>query len=347
MVRALRAGGIVIDDSAPHPPAPHRAPHRALTRLAYLFTLVTVGVFASGQLLGGMTEALISPWPAPLCTALALAVVGLVALRRRWPAAAAALVLAWALVVWAAPLLARPVGDPVAAQGAGPERRLRIIEANVNSATRPDPRLIDWMRAAKPDVLVVIECSNDWLQALADALPDMPHRKAHAQDDPGGIALFSRHSLRSAVVADTPAEGFMHIEAVVETAVGPVRVFAMHTVPPITPRLTRMRNAELEWLAARVAQAQGETVLAVGDLNETPWGTPYARLLRTSGLHSASDAPGLHGTWHRAMPSVLRIPIDHCLVSSDVTSVGFSVGPQSASDHLPIQVDLVLPHPKP
>jgi endonuclease/exonuclease/phosphatase family metal-dependent hydrolase len=39
---------------------------------------------------------------------------------------------------------------------------------------------------------------------------------------------------------------------------------------------------------------------------------------------------------------LLGIPIDHCLVSSDIGVAGFAHGPDLGSDHLPIVVDLTL-----
>jgi endonuclease/exonuclease/phosphatase family metal-dependent hydrolase len=39
----------------------------------------------------------------------------------------------------------------------------------------------------------------------------------------------------------------------------------------------------------------------------------------------------------------LMIPIDHCLVSSDIRVITLRTGRNIGSDHLPIIVDMVIP----
>jgi endonuclease/exonuclease/phosphatase (EEP) superfamily protein YafD len=43
--------------------------------------------------------------------------------------------------------------------------------------------------------------------------------------------------------------------------------------------------------------------------------------------------------------AVLRIPIDHCLVSPSVAIVDRRVGPPVGSDHLPVFVDFAISGP--
>jgi hypothetical protein len=40
---------------------------------------------------------------------------------------------------------------------------------------------------------------------------------------------------------------------------------------------------------------------------------------------------------------VLRIPIDHCLVSPDIGVLTMRTGRHIGSDHLPIIIDMVMP----
>ena len=72
----------------------------------------------------------------------------------------------------------------------------------------------------------------------------------------------------------------------------------------------------------------------LGDLNVSPWSPHFGGLLRESGR-------GVQATWPTNL-APMRIPIDHCLVSPDVSVVGRRVGPDVGSDHFPIVVDVQI-----
>ena len=84
------------------------------------------------------------------------------------------------------------------------------------------------------------------------------------------------------------------------------------------------------------------TVLA-GDFNMTPWCPPLRGLL--GDRHQLHDARRTSGagrltTWPAALPSALRIPIDHLLHDASVTCTNLRLGPPIGSDHLPLIADL-------
>jgi endonuclease/exonuclease/phosphatase (EEP) superfamily protein YafD len=82
-------------------------------------------------------------------------------------------------------------------------------------------------------------------------------------------------------------------------------------------------------------------VIIAGDLNLSPWSPYYARLVRETGLADIRKGFGLLPTW----PTHLRpmmIPIDHCLVSPDISVSRVRTGEHIGSDHLPLIVDLMV-----
>ena len=74
------------------------------------------------------------------------------------------------------------------------------------------------------------------------------------------------------------------------------------------------------------------------------WSPYYSELVRESGLVDARKGFGVLPTWPAPLKlSLMMIPIDHCLVSSELQVAQIKTGPDIESDHLPLIVDLLVP----
>ena len=160
-----------------------------------------------------------------------------------------------------------------------------------------------------------------------------------------GVAVLSRHPLRDVEAIISPEGRFPMIDTVVQAPDGPVRIMVAHPVPPVGVEALQMRDAEIVWLAQRVASSALPTAV-VADFNDTPFGGALRELAARSGMRSAASATGLVTTWPARVagvpwPAPLRIAIDHCFVSGDVGVASLSAGPRIGSDHLPLVVDLM------
>ncbi len=248
--------------------------------------------------------------------------IGLAAHRdRRW----------WALVpLAAAPLWTASPVLPDAGDKASPE--LTVIVANVHAGNR-DPRpLLDWLATAPADVVVLLELSPAYAEALARATPDYPHRELLPDDSPFGIGLLSRRPL-AGFETHASADDIPFLLAMLDTPQGQARLIAVHPMPPLQPHWRHERDLLLE-VAAR--DSRELPTLVVGDLNATPWSTallsPRTRdLRRTTGF-----AP----TWRPFGGRWFGLPIDHVLASPHWQRVHAERGPDIGSDHLPVRVAL-------
>lgn len=298
-------------------------------------------VALAGRLAPGWIEALCSPWTVHCAVVLLAAALALAVLRARRLAVVAALLAAWPAAV-ALPIL-------VTGQRSSAPASLRVVSMNVLVGTQPSEQALAWLASIDADVVAIVECSTPWSDALAAMLdgdaPRWPHAIVAPDDDgAGGIAIFSRHPLQDATAALAPGAAFQHASATLQHPDGPIRVWAVHPMPPVSPRATAVRNAELAWLADTVAAAPMPTIV-LGDLNETPFGAAWSRFMTASGLQDARRGSGWVPTWPTRlkgvpMPAWIGIPIDHCLVSVRIAVDAFSAGPDIGSDHRPIVVDL-------
>ncbi|NET13198.1 MAG: endonuclease/exonuclease/phosphatase family protein, partial [Okeania sp. SIO1H6] len=96
-------------------------------------------------------------------------------------------------------------------------------------------------------------------------------------------------------------------------------------------------------------------VILAGDLNITMWSPDYHKLEQETGLRNSRLGFGIIPTWPaRFNNSVLlyilsrffQIPIDHCLISSEIKVVNVNTRANSGlnlgSDHLPLITDLFI-----
>lgn len=258
------------------------------------------------------------------------------------------LVLACAIVIlndrrWALWLLAMPLAGMTASSPAlnvGHETIqyagvLTIASANVNLGNRDTAALIRWLAEAKPDVVVLLEVSPEYVRGL-DSLSDYPFRHLVPRHDPFGIAVLSRFPFSDVKTVEDEG-GREHIESLIDWKGQPVRLTACHPMPPISQFDHTLRNQQLLALA-KAAKTSGQPAILAGDLNATPWSNAFSGLDQ-AGLRRAT---GLTPTWPAIGYGWVGIPIDSVLVTQQWTVVGHKVGPNLGSDHLPVIVRIAL-----
>lgn len=229
----------------------------------------------------------------------------------------------------------------VGAPSSSPEGRpVRVLWANVNTEWGDPTRVARVIGEFAPDILVLAEVSQKWLATLAPALAGYPHSEAVPREDHFGIALYSKFPLAHPEIRYLGAAEVPTLVAEAESDGGRFTIVGTHPLPPSGPDNTRLRDAQLAQLPG-VAAAATSPVLLLGDLNATPWCPAFQRLLRESGLRDSSRGRGVQPTWPTFMP-LLGIPIDHCLLSPELTVMKKTVGPRVGSDHYPLLVEFTL-----
>ena len=121
-----------------------------------------------------------------------------------------------------------------------------------------------------------------------------------------------------------------------------VLLVVTHPWPGLNSPGFSSRNQQLERVGAFMAQAPRPCIL-VGDLNATMWSDAYKRLVHQSGLLNTRAGFGLLPSFPMDKLPLLRFPIDHCLISPDLTVVNCRLAAPAGSDHAPLVVDLRVP----
>jgi len=193
------------------------------------------------------------------------------------------------------------------------------------------------IRAADPDVIVMVEVGDAARLGLEDALPGHPYRvfsrRWQAGAGPSVSVIASRWPLKERAIVLPHA---FAVAADVSTPSGPVTVVGAH--------LTRPWPYQYQW--AQIIQAQefvewrrgvsGPLVVA-GDFNSVS-SARIGRMIRAeAGLVAA---PGWPGTWPAFLPAWMGMTIDQVYRTPDLALLDRRVGRDNGSDHRPVVVRL-------
>lgn len=296
-----------------------------------------------------LLPAALAPWLASLHWGLDLLACFAVQTLLGFAALAACLALCrawrWCLLAGLGGLLAGAavapawLSTPPTGDAAGP--LLRVLALNLLRGNDDVAGALAAVAAHRPDVLFCSEVTPEWLQALEPVRRELPFVVERA--DPGyfGVALFSRLPLRDGSVIPLGFDWAPAVRVVVDTPGGALGVLGVHTPRPGLAERSRQRDEALAAIPTAIAALPGRR-LVIGDCNATPWNHGFRSLLAQTGLHDAGGTSWLP-TWPSALPSWLRVPIDHVLVGDGIGVVSTAVGPVFGSDHLPVFAELRLP----
>jgi endonuclease/exonuclease/phosphatase (EEP) superfamily protein YafD len=253
-----------------------------------------------------------------------------------WRHRRAAIVFGLLAAVQAAPLVRYQGANPIPPDPRSPAR-LRILMANV-LYKNPDRRsLVRLIRRERPDIVALVELSDDWLADLADVRQDYPYR-LEAPAGGQGLSLWFREPPRSLDGPErlTP-EGWPLLHATFDFAGRTRHLWLVHPASPTQSAGQRPAARELAALAVRVGRTDGSRIV-VGDLNRTSGSPHFADFLRVSGLRDTRLGFGLQPSWPSWSP--YRIAIDHAFLSPDLAAADRRLGPDIGSDHLPLLLDV-------
>lgn len=222
-------------------------------------------------------------------------------------------------------------------------RVIRIVVSNVEEENEQFDRWRRIVGDVNPDVLVVLEADDRWVEAAAPLFERYRHRVLQPQDNWYGMMLLSRLPIRKHRVRFLVQEDIPSIDAELELAGGEiVRLIAVHPRPPEPWRGNdaTARDAELTIWGQELAEESGPIIIG-GDLNDVAWSATSRLFLRTSGMLDPRRGRGFFNTFH-ADHWYLRYPLDHIFHSPHFTVRRIHRLPNIGSDHFPMLIDLRL-----
>lgn len=226
--------------------------------------------------------------------------------------------------------------------------QIRLLVANVNIQNQQYDKVLALVRSEQPDVAVFVEVNEQW-KAHLDTLGDrFPYSSGQTNPHNFEVLIYSVHPLNDTQIIFGHADDKASVITQLTVANQSVTLLATHPPPPITPILFHSRNRQMNEISQYLAGIDNPIILA-GDLNTTIWSPYYRQWVNQSRLHNARDGFGVLPTWPTpnlypgilsGLTRLLHIPIDHCLISSDIKVTDIYTGADTGSDHKPLIVDL-------
>ena len=248
--------------------------------------------------------------------------------------AAGAFALGAVNAAFVAPRLSPPPRNDVPAR-----QPLRVLQVNVLTGNRDATRLLKLIETESPDVILLQETDESWLERLAPLTNRYPVAASEARTDNFGAAAFAKTG-KAEILHFHDAEQSPCARVVIPTAAGPVTFLGIHPLAPGNREDWQGRN-ELLGEIARFAAGKPRFIV-MGDFNTTPYTHGYRAFERVSGLIDANLGRLPFPTWHAGFPFFLRIPLDHCLYSRDLRAIDLRRGPPTGSDHFPLMFDFSI-----
>jgi endonuclease/exonuclease/phosphatase (EEP) superfamily protein YafD len=214
---------------------------------------------------------------------------------------------------------------------------LKLLLANVNFKNKNYSALPELVATEKPTILIVQEGNRHWVKHLKGLFPyQLVPPKSHFF----GTSIFSHLPFEQTQVLPLGSQmrESLHIKVKVNNKI--ISLVTTHPFPPIRQYFFEQRNHQL--LAVKsYLQSLSNPKIFIGDLNLSMWSPFYLILLGNIGLVNARQGFGLLPTYPMFLP-IFMIPIDHCLVSSDIKVVNIRTSYLMGSDHLPLIVKLAI-----
>ncbi len=233
---------------------------------------------------------------------------------------------------------------------------LRILIHNLYRGINSQySQITKMLREENPDIAIFLEPTNTWmqnLQTLSDILPNSIN--SVSQSTHGIIAVYSKFPLNYySIEFFAPNRPTIITEFNINQQA--INLIATHPTIPIKRNTLKKRNKILEELAKYIQKLKDPVILA-GDLNTTMWSPYYQKLERETGLRNSRLGFGILPTWPAKKISnsivfdilsrFFQIPIDHCLISSEIKVVNVETKANLSSElgsyHIPLITDLFI-----
>ena len=212
--------------------------------------------------------------------------------------------------------------------------KLKVVSLNVWYANNEPQKVVDFLLAENPDVVLLQEMHIRLQRYIIPRLKKVyPHvLTCNCQYQ---VLLSKKRWTKSGAQQFTSQHPALIWATFEDHNNNPYRVMGVHTAYPVKPRL---QARHFDWLTNKFSRPK-EPIIFVGDFNATPFSWMLMRFSWVQGLRRAGT---LSFSWPSFFPFQLFL-IDHVFVSKPLGTQEFAIGPGVGSDHRPVIATITMP----
>ena len=192
-----------------------------------------------------------------------------------------------------------------------------------------------------PDINFLMEYSETIQAQIESAFAAYPYRLVEPSRFTMGLALFSRIPIEAAAVKRSSETRIPVFELRFRFEEQGFSFVGGHPWPPIG-RWGQFHREQTAAITAVAAEAAHPLIVA-GDFNASPWSFALRDLMRQAAVEDAKKGFGLRKSWQ--IHPLLKLPLDHVMVSNDIEVLNVQHGNRGGSDHDPLIIDLAFANP--
>lgn len=233
---------------------------------------------------------------------------------------------------------------------------ITILQFNINYANPNAQAIAEWInnyatitksidkitQHTKPDIVVLQEVSPEIASKLDLLTQNYPYQFIAPKAGAFGVAIFSQIPIREKqrIHFIDSWNAYTQLRFHTLTHGLAFSLLELHTMPPMGAQNASQRNAELKEITVAANQLATPSKILLGDLNITPYSPFFWRLERSTRLTNSMQGKSIEGTWPSFLPAMLRIPIDHMLLSDNIEMLERRIETSHDSDHMPVLTKL-------
>jgi endonuclease/exonuclease/phosphatase (EEP) superfamily protein YafD len=228
--------------------------------------------------------------------------------------------------------------------------RISLLIYNVLHDNREVAVLRDLIRDNDPDIILLSEPTQWWLEQLDGLEDNYPYTLFQPQENHYGKLLYSRLELIDPEIRFLIDTEIPSIRTNVRLRSGAlVTLYGVHPRPPGLKRPegeedseredSDMRDAELLSIAREIRELGDIPVIVAGDFNDVAWSRTTHLFQRMGGLLDPRMGRGFFNTFD-TKSRLLHYPLDHVFASRHFLLAELRRLPDIGSDHFPILVVL-------
>lgn len=273
--------------------------------------------------------------------------LGIVALvlngRGRWVAVAlfgfTALINTWR--IWPYSGLAGEEIERIAANEADTAQCFTALSVNVKVKNTDYAQIAAQIEEVSPDLLLLMETDQTWLDELQGTLADYPFTLAQPQPRAFGMAFASRLPVADARMVENTYRDTPTLYATIDLPNGETFEFiGLHPKPPLPDWNTEERDESIVRAGTRTPTNDPDG-LTMGDFNDVPWSRTTTRFREEGNWRDPRIGRGTFPTFPADL-TLLGWPLDQIMLRGDLDLRDFTIMPGNGSDHRAVRATVCL-----